>query len=286
MPSIAAETAASYRILPGRADGGLIIVCDHAENAFPDGYGTLGLPPEQLKRHIAYDIGARAITERLSARLGVPAVLSRYSRLLIDPNRGVDDPTLIMRLSDGSVIPGNKNLDDAECERRIRLYHAPYHAAIERVIEACVAAGKAPAVLSLHSFTESWKGVPRPWHVGILWDKDPRLAKPLLDGFYAGQNVIVGDNQPYTGSLRGDCCWQHGTVRGLAQAIVEYRQDLVRDEAGQIAWADRTEAIMRETLACIVKGPPLHRIEQYGSLSDPVVRDRPSLRLGRRHSAR
>jgi predicted N-formylglutamate amidohydrolase len=282
MSLISAETAESYRVLPGRADAGLVLLCDHAENAFPDGYGTLGLPPEQLKRHIAYDIGARAITERLSARLGVPAVLSRFSRLLIDPNRGADDPTLIMRLSDGAVIPGNMDIDAGEREKRTHLYYRPYHAAIARVIDACLASGTAPAILSLHSFTESWKGVPRPWHVGILWDKDPRLAKPLLDGFYAGHDIIVGDNEPYKGSLRGDCCWQHGTVRGLAQAIIEYRQDLVRDEAGQIAWADRTEVIMRKTLACAISGPPLHRFEHHGSWSDPRPARRPNISLARK----
>jgi predicted N-formylglutamate amidohydrolase len=282
MSPISAECADSYRVLPGRADAGLIILCDHAENVFPDGYGTLGLPPEQLKRHIAYDIGARAITERLSARLGAPAVLSRFSRLLIDPNRGADDPTLIMRLSDGAVIPGNKDLDPEEREKRTRLYYMPYHAAIDRVIETCLASGKAPAILSLHSFTESWKGVPRPWHVGILWDKDPRLAKPLLDGFYGCRDIIVGDNEPYKGSLRGDCCWQHGTVRGLAQAIIEYRQDLVRDDAGQIAWSDRTEAIMRATLACKINGRSLHRREQHGSLSDPKPARQLSLSLTRK----
>ncbi len=107
--NIAAHDAPSFRVLPGRADAGLLIVCDHAGNAFPDGYGTLGLPEEQLRRHIAYDIGAAAITEQLARALGVPAVLTNFSRLLIDPNRGADDPTLIMRLSDGAVIPGNKS---------------------------------------------------------------------------------------------------------------------------------------------------------------------------------
>ena len=282
MTAIAAETAESFRILPGRADGGLVLICDHAENAFPDDYGTLGLPADQLRRHIAYDIGARAITERLSAQLGVPAILSRFSRLLIDPNRGADDPTLIMRLSDGAVIPGNKDLDRTERGKRIRRYYAPYHAAIERVIEACMASGTLPAILSLHSFTESWKGVPRPWHVGILWDKDPRLAKPLLDGFYSGHDVIVGDNEPYKGSLRGDSCWQHATVRGLAQAIIEYRQDLVRDEAGQIAWANRTEKIMRVIQSCKINGPPLRRVEMHGSLSDPKPKMRRSLSLARK----
>ena len=240
--TIEAETAFAYRILPGRADLGLVILCDHAENAVPTDYGTLGLAEAQLKRHIAYDIGAAAITERLSRSLGVPAVLSRFSRLLIDPNRGADDPTLIMRLSDGAVIPGNKHLDHAEREKRTQLYYTPYHRAIDRVIDQSIATGTAPAVLSLHSFTESWKGVPRPWHVGILWDKDPRLAKPLLDGFYGEGDLIVGDNEPYTGALRGDCLWQHATERGLASAIIEYRQDLVRDDCGQAAWAGSSRA--------------------------------------------
>jgi predicted N-formylglutamate amidohydrolase len=266
--AITAHAAESYRILPGRADAGVIILCDHADNAFPPGYGTLGLPEEQLRRHIAYDIGAAAITERLNKSLGVPAVLTRFSRLLIDPNRGADDPTMIMRVSDGAVIPGNKHLDAAERETRERLYYTPYHQAIDRVIDQCLAAGVAPALLSLHSFTESWKGVPRPWHVGILWDKDPRLAQPLLDGFYRAGDLIVGDNEPYKGSLRGDCLWQHATERGLASAIIEYRQDLVRDELGQAAWAGRTHDIMSAILACVDRGPPLRRVEKHGSLSE------------------
>ena len=115
---IRAEEHDSYRILGGRADAGLILLCDHAGNAIPPAYGTLGLPSEQLERHIAYDIGAAQVTKGLAAALGVPALLTRYSRLLIDPNRGADDPTLIMCLSDGAVIPGNRRLEEAERERR------------------------------------------------------------------------------------------------------------------------------------------------------------------------
>lgn len=269
---IAAEDAEAFKVLPGRADLGLVILCDHAENTIAPEYGTLGLPEAQLQRHIAYDIGAAAITEMLAASLGVPAVLSRFSRLLIDPNRGDDDPTLIMRLSDGAVIPSNRDLDETERNNRIRRFYRPYHGAIARTIEACLATGVPPALLSLHSFTESWKDVPRPWHVGILWDKDPRLAKPLLDGFFAEGALIVGDNQPYKGSLRGDCLWQHGTARGFANAIIEYRQDLVRDRTGQRLWAERTDKIMRALLACDIRGPALKRIEHHGSLSDPKPR--------------
>jgi predicted N-formylglutamate amidohydrolase len=246
--TIAAAEQESYVVLPGRADAGLVILCDHAGNALPPGYGTLGLPAAQLARHIAYDIGAAAIARALSQRLGVPALLTRFSRLLIDPNRGCDDPTLIMRLSDGAVIPGNRRLDAAERDRRIRLYYAPYHRAIDAVLDGCLATGVAPAILSLHSFTESWKTRPRPWHVGVLWDRDDRLAKPLLERLYAEADLIVGDNQPYSGQLEGDCLWQHGTRRGLVHALIEVRQDLIRDAAGQAAWAERLRHIVESIL--------------------------------------
>ncbi|MFM9940915.1 MAG: DUF1244 domain-containing protein [Hyphomicrobiaceae bacterium] len=241
---IAAEETDSFVVVPGRANAGLIVVCDHAGNAFPKGYGTLGLPASELERHIAYDIGAAAVTRGIAAAFGVPAVMTRYSRLLIDPNRGNDDPTQIMRLSDGAIIPGNRHLDDKERAKRRRLYYTPYHQAITRVIDQCLATGTMPTLLSIHSFTESWKGVPRPWHVGILWDRDERFARPLIDAFCAGGDIIVGDNEPYKGSLEGDCMWQHGTSRGLPHAIVEVRQDLIRDAAGQAHWAERLIAVV------------------------------------------
>ena len=246
---IEAAAEESFVVVPGRADAGLIVICDHASNAFPPGYGTLGLPADQLQRHIAYDIGAAAITRAIASALDAPAVLSRFSRLLIDPNRGSDDPTLIMRLSDGAVVPGNRHLDQAERNKRFRLYYEPYHRAIDGIIDQCLASGVPPALLSIHSFTESWKGVPRPWHVGILWDKDARLAKPLLSHFEAEGTLIVGDNQPYSGALEGDCMWQHGTMRGLAHAIIEVRQDLIRDESGQKAWAGRIIEIVEKLRA-------------------------------------
>lgn len=163
---IAGKVEGSYSVIAGRSDRGVIILCDHAGNALPAEYGTLGLPLPQLERHIAYDIGAAPIVQALAAALDAPAVMTHYSRLLIDPNRGRDDPTLIMRLSDGAVIPGNRKLNDAEREKRQRLYYEPYHRAIADVIDRCLASGVTPMLLSLHSFTESWKDVTRPWHVG------------------------------------------------------------------------------------------------------------------------
>jgi predicted N-formylglutamate amidohydrolase len=245
---IASHTSDSYTVIGGPATAGLLILCDHAGNAFPPGYGTLGLPPDQLKRHIAYDIGAAEMTRQLAASLGAPAIMTHFSRLLIDPNRGADDPTLIMRLSDGAIVPGNRRLDATERETRIARYWRPYHEAVRATIDACIAAGVPPALLSIHSFTESWKGVPRPWHVGVLWDKDGRLPQPLLEAFYAEGDLIVGDNEPYKGCLHGDTMWQHGSMRGLAHALIEVRQDLIRDLEGQTAWADRISRIMRGLL--------------------------------------
>ena len=173
--------AKPYRSIAGDAATGLLILCDHAENSLPEPYGLLGLRPEDLHRHIAYDMGAAGVAERLAEMLGAPALLSRFSRLLIDPNRGLDDPTLIMQISDGLIVPGNVGLDENEVASRIALYYEPYHRAIERAVEAGLAAGKPPVIVSVHSFTQAWKGVPRPWSVGVLWDKDPRLALPLLE---------------------------------------------------------------------------------------------------------
>jgi predicted N-formylglutamate amidohydrolase len=242
---IAAQSDDAFTILPGRADAGLVLVCDHASNTLPSDYGTLGLDPAQLQRHIAYDIGAAAVTCRIAAELGVPAVLSRYSRLLIDPNRGEDDPTLVMRLSDGAIVPGNRHIDQAERSRRLARYHRPYHEAIGRVLDRCTATGLAPALLAIHSFTESWKGVPRPWAASILWEKDRRLAVPLLDALWAEQELMIGENEPYPGQYEGDTMWRHGTCRGLPHAIIEIRQDLIRDTVGQHAWSDRLARILR-----------------------------------------
>ena len=246
---IVAETKEGFRILPGCADSGIVLLCDHASNHLPPEFGTLGLSPGQLQRHIAYDIGAAAITERLATLLGAPAILSRHSRLLIDINRGADDPTLIMQLSDGAVVPGNHSLTADERAARIDRFWRPYHQAVSRVITACRASGQPPIVFSVHSMTNVWKGVVRPWHVSILSTEDRRLARPLLDGFAVHDHLIVGDNEPYDGGLEGDTLWQHARPHGLPGAVIEYRQDLVADAAGQAHWAELTYDILKRILA-------------------------------------
>lgn len=231
-------------VLPGDAEAGLVLLCDHASNALPEGYGTLGLEAAQLERHIAYDIGAAAVTRALSLALAAPAVLSCYSRLLIDLNRGLDDPTLIMRLSDGAIVPGNRCIDAAERQRRIDTYYHPYHRAVTGILDQCVAAGTPPAILSVHSFTDRWNGVARPWHAGVLFDSDDRLARPLIEALWKEGDLVVGENQPYRGPLEGDTLWQHGLERGLRHVLLELRQDLIASAEGQADWAGRLHRII------------------------------------------
>ncbi|MDF1607901.1 N-formylglutamate amidohydrolase [Hoeflea sp. YIM 152468] len=251
-----------FEIIPGDPRRSLVILADHAMNRLPAEYGDLGLSAEAFTRHIAYDIGVEDVTRGLCARLGVPGVLGCFSRLLIDPNRGEDDPTLIMKLSDGMVIPANHPLSADERERRLNHYHRPYHDAVGSVIaETWRKSGKPPLVISLHSFTPSWKGVARPWHAGVLWDTDPRAVHPLINALSADPELIVGDNEPYDGALRGDTMHRHCSMTGLAHALLEIRQDLIAYPADVETWVSRLTPI----LASLADLPDLHEIQLHGS---------------------
>jgi predicted N-formylglutamate amidohydrolase len=252
---------APVETVSGRLDAGVLFLCDHASNALPPVYGDLGLPAGALDRHIGYDIGAAGVTRALAARFEAPAVLTRFSRLLIDPNRGADDPTLVMKLSDGAIIPGNEKADAGEVERRTRLYWAPYRQAAARLAQDMAAAGSVPAVVSIHSFTPVWRGAARPWRVGLLWDLDARLAQPLLERLEAAGLGPVGDNEPYDGALKGDTLYDVATARGLPHVLIELRQDLIADPAGQADWAGR----IAQALAPVLALPQCHMIESHGS---------------------
>jgi predicted N-formylglutamate amidohydrolase len=201
------------------------------------------------------------VTRRLAGSLRCPAVLTRFSRLLIDPNRGVDDPTLIMRISDGAIVPGNARISAEEPERRRCLYWQPYRDQVDAVLEKMLAVGPVPAVIAIHSFTPAWKGQKRPWHVGILWDLDDRLAKPTITALKADEKLVVGDNEPYEGALKGDTMYHHGTMRGLPHMLVEIRQDLIATACGEAAWAERLARLLRPILA----EPGLHAVKHFGT---------------------
>jgi len=236
-------------IIPGDPACGLVLACDHASNHVPPDI-ALGVAEAEFSRHIAYDIGAAAVTRILARALNAPAVLTNFSRLIIDPNRGRADPTLVMRLSDGAIVPGNARIDEAGKAARIRRFYEPFDAGIAAALAAAGQAGRAPALVTIHSFTPYWRGVPRPWHVGILYDRDERLARPLIAALAADPaGLTVGDNEPYGGGLPGDTIDRHATVNGLANALVEIRQDLIAGEDGQREWADRFARVLRPLIA-------------------------------------
>lgn len=228
-----------------------LVTCDHASNIVPPDVsgGILGICDADMNRHIAYDVGAAGVTRTLAGLLDAPAILTRFSRLVIDPNRGEDDPTLVMRLYDGTVVPGNRHATPAEVEARLARLHRPYHQAVEAALERILAGGRTPAIVSMHSFTPRLKGrPPRPWQVGVLWHRDGRLARPLIARL-RDEGLTVGDNEPYSGELEGDTLSRHGTARALPHVLIEIRQDLIGSPEGEAAWAARLAPVIRDVIA-------------------------------------
>jgi predicted N-formylglutamate amidohydrolase len=211
----------------------------------PAPYRDLGLSKALFQTHIAYDIGAAEVATALAKAYGAAALLGGVSRLLIDLNRGSEDPTLVMKLSDGSIIPGNRDAGDAEVAKRLKQFHAPYHAAIR---EQMARIGEKAILVSIHSFTPSWKTVPRPWEIGVLYGRDKRLAVPLIKHL-AAAGFRVGDNEPYTGALEGDTLDTHGTKTGHANVLIEVRQDFLGDADQARAMAARLKPILDAALA-------------------------------------
>jgi len=240
-----------FRVLNPEGRAPVVLTCDHASHAVPAALRNLGLPEAELHRHIGWDPGTAAVAARLSALLDAPAVLSGYSRLLIDCNRAPDDPTLICEVSDGTVVPGNRDLDAAERSRRLEQYFWPYHRAVDAVQAAVQQRHPVTALLSIHSFTPRLRAhdVARPWHIGVVWDRDDRLAAPLLQALRNEGDLVVGDNQPYSGRTEsGFSILYHGRDRGLHHVMIEIRQDTVGSDAEIEAWAQRLDRCYRRML--------------------------------------
>jgi predicted N-formylglutamate amidohydrolase len=225
-----------------------LVTCDHASNHVPDWIcgGDLGIAPADMARHIAYDVGAAGLAAELAQRLDAPAIYSNFSRLVIDPNRGEDDPTLLMRIYDGTVIPANRDADGPERERRLDRLHRPYHAALERL----AAAHSERCLCAIHSFTPQLRGRPlRPWQVGILYShRDARLGPAMVQAC-RDQGWVTGENQPYDGHLDGDSIDRHALAQGRPNMLIEVRNDLIADAAGQREWAERLAPVMTRVLA-------------------------------------
>ncbi len=224
-----------------------LVLCDHASNAVPASVngGDLGVCAADMARHIAYDVGAAGLALQLAEALDAPVILSNFSRLVIDPNRGEDDPTLVMRLYDGTIIPANRHADEAEVERRLNLFHRPYHSEIERL----AARRSDTVIVSVHSFTPQFRHrAPRPWHVGLLFAEDDRLSRPLIGALRREDGLVVGENQPYSGYLDGDTIDRHAISHGRQNTLIEVRNDLIGDDTGQAEWAERFARLLPDAL--------------------------------------
>jgi predicted N-formylglutamate amidohydrolase len=231
----------------GRSD--LFLTADHAGRIIPRSLGRLGLPASELDRHIAWDIGIAAVTERLSASLDATAVLQTYSRLVIDCNRNPDVASSIPEVSEATQIPGNLDLTPAQRETRRTAVFDPYHARIDALLDARQAAQRRTVYVAMHSFTPVFKGESRAMQVGVLYNRDAQLANIMLDLLRAEGDLVVGDNAPYAVSDATDYGVPvHAERRGLRHVEIEIRQDLIANAAGQTAWAARFDRLLRTAL--------------------------------------
>jgi predicted N-formylglutamate amidohydrolase len=232
----------------GRAP--VLLLCDHAGGWVPPELGDLGLPPQELVRHIGWDIGAADLTRCLARLLDAPAVLCHVSRLVIDPNRQPGDPSSIPAISDGTLVPGNQDLSADEVRRRVRRFFIPYHRAIARRIARLRRRHGIPAIVSIHSFTPRMAHTWRPWHVAVLWDRDQRLAAPVLAGLRRDLELRVGDNEPYSGRFPvGYSIPFHAVRPRLPHVAFEVRQDLIDTPAAAETWAERLAEVLRPPLS-------------------------------------
>ena len=258
---IGPDDPAPFTIINQQGQGKILIVGDHASNAIPGSLGRLGLDEESLRQHIAHDIGTRKLVNHLSAHLDAPAVLAGYSRLVVDLNRSLSDESLMPAVSDNTPIPGNQNMSEAHRNERIHCFYTPYRKAIDGMLHRYRDSGIVPAFIAIHSFTPEMAGFLRPWHIGILWDKDPRIPLPLMQNLRAHPDGFnVGDNEPYSGKHPADYTIDHhAEASGIPHVSIEIRQDLVNTEVGAERWATILDDALRDILA----DPELYQVWQY-----------------------
>jgi predicted N-formylglutamate amidohydrolase len=236
----------AYRIEGEDRPGRWLVTCDHASNHVPGWVngGDLGIPAADMTRHIAWDVGAAGLARALGAHLDSPVLMSEFSRLVIDPNRGEDDPTLVMKLYDGTIIPANRHAGPDEVERRLDRLYRPYHAAYARL----AALRPDRVIVAVHSFTPRLRGrAPRPWHVGVLYSHlDARLSRRLIARLTQEPDLCIGDNEPYSGHLPGDAIDRHALRMGRHNTLVELRNDLIGTSEAQEHWATRLAPILAQ----------------------------------------
>ncbi len=229
-----------------------IIICDHAGNLMPNSLGNYGLTASDFEQHLAYDIGALAVSRFLSDALDAELLYQRYSRILIDCNRPPHSPEAFVTFMDGVHIARNERLDLQQIASRIAEIFLPYHARMETVIMQRLAAGRPPVVVSVHSFTPDHSDHPgaRPWHIGVLFNRDSRFALAVIAALEAEGDLVVGVNQPYGIDDDGDYAIPvHCERLGLLHVELEIRQDLISQPKGQKDWGKRLSRVLPASLA-------------------------------------
>lgn len=263
MRTVALPEPAQLELFNPTGQAPVLVLCDHAGRHVPGGLDWLGISEEALARHIGWDIGAADVTRELATRLDAPAILNHVSRLVIDPNRRPGTPTSIPEISDGCVVPGNQGLELPAIVERVVRYFLPYHRAVARRIGAFRRRGVVPAVIAIHSYTPVMNGEDRPWQVGVLWRGDQRLSRPVLEALEARGDLVVGDNQPYSG-LRdfGFTVQFHAQRPRLPHVMIEIRQDEITTPERARAYAAIVHEALREPLA----DPDLYRLHEGDNL--------------------
>jgi predicted N-formylglutamate amidohydrolase len=245
-PLLEAGEPAAFSLEHAEGISDFVLVCDHAGHQIPRALGSLGLSTTQLASHIAWDIGAAGVARRLAQRLGAPLMLQRYSRLVIDCNRPLEAADSITAHSEWTRIRGNEDLPAEAVEARRREIFEPYHQALRDLLDARLRLRRPTLLVAIHSFTPSYRGEARPWHIGLMY-RDARLAAPMLAQLRRDERLQVGDNQPYAIEDGSDYTLPvHGEARGLPYLGIELRQDLVANDSGQAAWAGRLAVMLRQ----------------------------------------
>jgi predicted N-formylglutamate amidohydrolase len=247
---ISRDDPAPFVVLEEYGRAPALVVCDHASRAFPRSLDRLGLPELPSWQHIAWDIGAGELARGLAHALDAPAVLAGYSRLIVDCNRSPDDEEAFRKESDGWVVPGNQHLTADDRRLRLASFFDPYHECIEAVLGGFRGSGTVPLLVAVHSFSPTLAGNTRPWHAGVLWDRDEANARRLLAGLRAEKGLVIGDNEPYSGKHPANYTIEHhAKAHGLPHVCIEVRQDLLSSPAGIERWVRLLARIVGGILA-------------------------------------
>ncbi|MEH6630261.1 MAG: N-formylglutamate amidohydrolase [Halopseudomonas aestusnigri] len=256
---LASDEPSPVNMINEDSENSFLFLCDHATSFIPRSRNNLGIDDHHLERHVAYDIGIKAVTEGVANHFKSRAIFSNFSRLLVDPNRKLDNAGLMPEISDGCHVPANLNMTSEEREVRLNAFYWPYHNKIRSTIDNMINTGDVPIIISMHSMTHEMDGELRPWPVCVLWDYDPRIPLPLIESFKK-RGFECGDNVPYTGrDGHGGTMDLQVNPRGLPNALIEVRQDLISSAEGIAEWTANLIEAFEDVLHC----PSLREIRHY-----------------------